>query len=124
VQAIISFATHEDMQEEVATFSFMWEGEQKSVMKAIRTVLRKAPKDITGDASGIFYTLWQYGGLEQLTHVLVESDATPSTLKCCAQNLQPLCSKAPTRKRIAEIAKKDVDSVGVWLSSFIIAEFD
>lgn len=108
----------------MATFSFMWEGEEKSVMKAVRAVLRKGPKDITADASGIFYTLWQYGGLEQLTQVLVESDASPSTLKSCAQNLQPLCSKAPTRKRIAQVAQKDIDSVGVWLSSFIIAEFD
>lgn len=100
VQTIISLGTHEDLRAQIARFTFMWEGEEKGTMKAVRKVLRTAPRDITAEASGIFYILWEYGGLEQLAEVLVHRDADPSALKCCAQNLQPLCSKLPTRKRV------------------------
>ena len=90
-------------------------------MKALRHVLRNSDRETVIETTLMLKQCWMYGGLEELVGSLLDDDGDLHALKAVATVLQPLCSKPDTRQKIAEMAGRHPDDIGVWMAKFMYA---
>ena len=105
----------------VATHEAMVNGRELSTMKALRHVLRNSDRETVIETTLMLKQCWMYGGLEELVGSLLDDDGDLHALKAVATVLQPLCSKPDTRQKIAEMAGRHPDDIGVWMAKFMYA---
>ena len=121
LQLLSGCCEHPKMRERVATHEAMVNGRQLSTMKALRHVLRNSDRETVIETTLMLKQCWMYGGLEELVGSLMEDDGDLHALKAVATVLQPLCSKPDTRQKIAEMAGRHPDDIGVWMAKFMYA---